>query len=175
MICLYINTGVGFWLALEDCTTENGCLSFVKNSHKDNLSNKRMIRQGHTVDTINNITLTQHSNINVTTTPNNTDVNSIFIGNDKSNYTASQYTVEPVKRGSLVLIHGDVVHSSTANTSSNSRYIYTFHCIDGYKTTYPNTNWLQSKLPFPHLLTVQEEQQQLDKIIQQQDETKERK
>ena len=27
---------IGVWIALEDCTVENGCLSFVPGSHKGN-------------------------------------------------------------------------------------------------------------------------------------------
>ena len=31
-------SAVGFWFALEDCTAENGCLSFIPGSHKGILS-----------------------------------------------------------------------------------------------------------------------------------------
>ncbi|KAF9894521.1 hypothetical protein FE257_006405 [Aspergillus nanangensis] len=49
-----------------------------------------------------------------------------------------------VKAGSLVLIHGNVLHKSEKNTSPRSRYAYTFHVIesaDGWK--YDERNWLQ--------------------------------
>lgn len=43
---LYSNplSALGFWFALEDCTPQNGCLSFVPGSHKVNVINKRLER-----------------------------------------------------------------------------------------------------------------------------------
>ena len=38
-------SAVGFWFALEDCTTTNGCLSFVPGSHKTSPIAKRFVRQ----------------------------------------------------------------------------------------------------------------------------------
>jgi phytanoyl-CoA hydroxylase len=38
-------SAVGFWFALEDCTTTNGCLSFVPGSHKTSPITKRFVRQ----------------------------------------------------------------------------------------------------------------------------------
>lgn len=37
-------SAVGFWFALEDCTTTNGCLSFVPGSHKTSPIIKRFVR-----------------------------------------------------------------------------------------------------------------------------------
>ena len=37
-------SAVGFWFALEDCTTTNGCLSFVPRSHKTSPITKRLVR-----------------------------------------------------------------------------------------------------------------------------------
>jgi len=39
-----------------------------------------------------------------------------------------------------VIIHGSVLHKSEANRSSNSRYIYTFHIIEG-EAKYDERNW----------------------------------
>lgn len=54
--------------------------------------------------------------------------------------------------GSLVLIDGMVYHKSGANNSDNSRWIYTFHCIEG-QAEYPGDNWLQptEEVPFTDL------------------------
>ncbi|KAJ1962684.1 hypothetical protein GGI12_002501 [Dipsacomyces acuminosporus] len=47
-----------------------------------------------------------------------------------------------VKAGSLVLIHGQVLHRSSHNYSEKSRWIYTFHIVEGgYE--YDSRNWLQ--------------------------------
>ena len=57
-----------------------------------------------------------------------------------------------IARGDLVLIHGEVVHASKANFSSQSRHAYTFHMIEA-AATYDSLNWLQPTLahPFPRL------------------------
>lgn len=45
--------------------------------------------------------------------------------------------------GSLVLIHGQVVHFSEQNKSEKSRHAYTFHIIEQKDTKYSEENWLQ--------------------------------
>ena len=50
-------------------------------------------------------------------------------------------TIE-IKKGSLVVIHGSVVHASTANKSSGSRWVYTFHACSG-GAVWDDGNWLQ--------------------------------
>ena len=44
---LYTNppSAVGFWIALEDATAENGCLSFAKGSHRRTPVTTRLVRQ----------------------------------------------------------------------------------------------------------------------------------
>ena len=55
----------------------------------------------------------------------------------------SQYVLGEVKAGSLVLIHGNLLHKSERNTSPNGRVIYTFHIIEGEGAEYDARNWLQ--------------------------------
>jgi phytanoyl-CoA hydroxylase len=45
-----------------------------------------------------------------------------------------EFVMGEVKKGSLVLIHGNVLHKSERNLSSRSRFIYTFHVstLGGY-------------------------------------------
>ncbi|KAL7318974.1 hypothetical protein PS15m_002155 [Mucor circinelloides] len=110
-------SATGFWFALEDCTEENGCLWFVPGSHKDIPITKRFVRNPHGSGTV-------------------------FIGEENPPIDESKYVICEVKAGSLVLIHGSVVHKSAPNFSEKSRYIYTFHCIEG-DAFYPKDNWLQ--------------------------------
>ena len=42
---------------------------------------------------------------------------------------AWEYVVAPVKKGGLVIIHGDVVHKSEQNHSDRSRHVYTFNVL----------------------------------------------
>lgn len=52
------------------------------------------------------------------------------------------YTMGEVKAGTLVLIHGNLLHKSEKNLSGKSRFIYTFHVIEG-DNKYDERNWLQ--------------------------------
>lgn len=76
----------------------------------------------------------------------------IFTGEDTLKIDESKYVKCEVNAGSLVLIHGSVVHKSAPNYSKNSRYIYTFHVIEG-EAKYPSDNWLQpaNGQPFTHV------------------------
>lgn len=49
----------------------------------------------------------------------------------------------PVKKGSLVVIHGLVIHQSESNRSDKSRYAYTFHVMETLNVKYSPDNWLQ--------------------------------
>jgi len=107
------DTVIGFWVALEDATTENGCLWVATGGHKGPLR-KLFTREN---DKMKMITLNE--------TPfENTD------------------TAVEVEKGSLVLLHGRLPHYSCENTSDKSRHAYTLHVIDGHKK-YPKENWLQ--------------------------------
>lgn len=53
------------------------------------------------------------------------------------------YVPGEVKAGSLVVIHGNILHKSEKNLSQKGRIIYTFHVIEGEGTKYDEKNWLQ--------------------------------
>ena len=53
-----------------------------------------------------------------------------------------EYTIEECAAGTLVLIHGNVLHASERNTSGKSRFVYTFHVIEG-ESVYDERNWLR--------------------------------
>ncbi|KAI0009948.1 phytanoyl-CoA dioxygenase [Xylariaceae sp. FL0662B] len=127
-------SAVGFWYALEDATAENGCLSFLPGSHRWAPVRRRFVRAraGGTE----------------------------FVENDGSKFPAGdgygeeagengegegegEYKMGEVKAGSLVLIHGNLLHKSEKNLSQKGRIIYTFHVIEGEGTKYDERNWLQ--------------------------------
>ena len=62
----------------------------------------------------------------------------------------------PIRRiGDLVLIHGSVLHKSGRNTSTKTRYAYTFHMVDSPPhAEYDEKNWLQptAEMPFSKML-----------------------
>ena len=125
-------SAVGWWYALEDTTQENGCLSFARGSHKRSPIKKRFVRTGE-----------------------QGKEGTGFIDNDGAQFpeklqggtaTTSDaeetYTMGEVKAGTLVLIHGNILHKSEKNLSGKSRFIYTFHVIEGNQK-YDERNWLQ--------------------------------
>ncbi|KAI9017730.1 hypothetical protein BC832DRAFT_545534 [Gaertneriomyces semiglobifer] len=126
-LCTQPLSAVGMWFALEDCTPENGCMYFVPGSHKTTPITKRFVRM-----------------------PNGgTDF--IQISDKEVHEPAEEeYVVAPTPAGTLVLIHGSVLHKSGHNLSDKSRWIYTFHMIEG-EATYPADNWLQTPAPFTKL------------------------
>lgn len=144
-------SALGFWFALEDCTRENGCLSFLKGSHRwtkgstgggDNATpleadashaaqygrargvNRRFVRKNGTAE--------------------GTTFQSLA-ADEETQWDEDAATLEECPAGTLVLIHGSVLHQSKKNTSDKSRYIYTFHMIEGdeSRAKYDELNWLQ--------------------------------
>jgi len=127
---LYTNppSAVGFWIALEDATAENGCLSFAKGSHRRAPVKSRFVRKANEG--------TEFDDVEGATFPAGSDVEEDNLGVEK------EYTLGEVKAGTLVLIHGNLLHKSEKNLSARSRFIYTFHCIEG-ENEYDKKNWLQ--------------------------------
>ena len=118
---LYTNppSAVGFWYALEDTTVENGCLSFVPGSHLWEPIRKRFIRvEG---DGTGFMDLEEGGKWG-DGLPEGT------VGRRKDEeMPGERFTVGEVKKGTLVLIHGNILHKSERNLSERSRHIYTFH------------------------------------------------
>lgn len=114
---------IGFWIALDDATVENGCLSFIPGSH-DSGVHRRFIRN-----------------------PDKSSDELLIYDSPQPMYPTSAFHSVPVKRGSLVVIHGQVIHKSEHNKSSKSRHAYTFHLMEQESKWSPD-NWLQSEKGF---------------------------
>ncbi|KAK6584005.1 hypothetical protein PZA11_003735 [Diplocarpon coronariae] len=121
-------SAVGFWYALEDATAENGCLSFLPGSHKTAGIGQRFVRKedGSGTEFMDNVGKQF---------PVGPEYGAQKIEGD--------YVLGEVKAGSLVLIHGNLLHKSEKNLSTKGRIIYTFHVIEGEGTVYDEENWLQ--------------------------------
>ncbi|KAF8004918.1 hypothetical protein HF325_000375 [Metschnikowia pulcherrima] len=115
-------SALGFWFALEDCTPENGCLSYHPGSHKTFPINKRFVRIESGAKGCNMIDL-------------DTDKPMPKDHPDK-------YRLVECKAGSLILIHNSVLHKLEKNVLGKSRFAYAFHLIDG-TAEYDELNWLQ--------------------------------
>ncbi|KAK4811688.1 hypothetical protein QYF61_024760 [Mycteria americana] len=119
---------LGFWIALEDATLENGCLWFIPGSHTSGIT-RRMVRAASGTSTCVE-----------------------FVGSEPA-YDNSQFIPLPISKGGLILIHGEVVHKSELNSSESSRHAFTFHVMEAKDTSWSKENWLQPtpELPFPSL------------------------
>ncbi|XP_046672571.1 phytanoyl-CoA dioxygenase domain-containing protein 1 [Homalodisca vitripennis] len=117
-------TTVGFWIALEDATLENGCLWFVRGSHRSGV-HRRFVRNP------------------------DSDSPDLFVYDAPPQiYPNSAFHAVPVSKGACIIIHGQVVHRSDHNRSDKSRHAYTFHVFDAKHSTYSKDNWLQTSEKF---------------------------
>lgn len=127
----------GLWFALEDVSIDNGCLWAVPGSHKEGIT---------------------------TRFKRNAEGNGVFFtppeDRDKAPWTSltekwgkdvcpEKWVPLVCKKGSLVVIHGSVVHMSEVNNSPVSRHAYTLHMTERSSTWSPD-NWLQRppEMPF---------------------------
>lgn len=106
---------LGFWFALEDATTENGCMYFLPGQHKGPLR-QRNRRTGPYAAATQVL--------------------------DDTPWDLSQAVSVEARRGTLVVFHGRAPHFSGPNRSAHSRHAYTLHVIDR-ACTYPEDNWLR--------------------------------
>lgn len=118
-------TVVGFWVALEDATKENGCLWAEPGGHEGPLRT-RFVRESD--DT------TRFEQVDQTPFPEP---------------GGPELVPLEVEKGTLVLLHGLLPHWSDVNRSDKSRHAFTLHVIDG-AADYPAGNWLTRDpgLPF---------------------------
>jgi len=107
---------VGFWFAIDDATTENGCMWALPGGH--------------------NIPVKSRSRVNADRSASYMEV---F---DDSPYPTEGLVPLEAERGTLVLLNGTLPHLSGPNTSDKPRHAYTIHAIDA-QAHYPADNWLQ--------------------------------
>ncbi|PIA26517.1 hypothetical protein AQUCO_09100002v1 [Aquilegia coerulea] len=107
----------GLWLALEDATVINGCLWAIPGSHKNGLV-RRFIR----------------------------DDEGVHFDRPSPSYDHKDFVSIEVKAGSLVIIHGDLIHQSFENQSPKSRHALSLHVVDTESCVWAPDNWLRRKV-----------------------------
>lgn len=107
---------VGFWIAIDDATVENGCMWALPGGHR--------------------IPARTRSRLNESRTATVTDVL------DPTPYPTEGLVPLEAPRGTLVVLHGLLPHLSGPNLSDKPRHAYTVHVIDGTAKYLPD-NWLQ--------------------------------
>jgi phytanoyl-CoA hydroxylase len=115
-------TCVGFWFAIDDATTENGCMWALPGGHR--IPPKTRFRR------VADGTATEMEVLDPTPFP-----------------TEGLVPLE-APRGTLILLDGLLPHLSGPNHSDKPRHAYTLHVIDG-TAEYPADNWLQRDPSLP--------------------------
>ncbi|KAL2344735.1 hypothetical protein Fmac_006020 [Flemingia macrophylla] len=110
-------TCTGLWLALEDANILNGCLWAIPGSHKNGLV-RRFLR----------------------------DEDGVKFDRSSPSYDQKDFVPIEVKAGSLVVIHGDLIHQSFENQSRKSRHAYSLHVVDTVGCTWASENWIRRKV-----------------------------
>lgn len=107
-------TVTGFWIALDDADSDNGCLMALPGGHRGPLR-QRFHRSGEAlvIETL-----------------------------DDTPWPGSEPVAIEAPRGTLVVLHGLLPHASAPNRSARSRHAYALHLIDGC-AEYASDNWLQ--------------------------------
>ncbi|MCZ6900462.1 MAG: phytanoyl-CoA dioxygenase family protein [Bacteroidetes bacterium] len=118
---------MGFWMALEDATVENGCLQGIPGSHGDGDVQRRFLR--------------------------NQQGDGVLFQGESREWDLSRMVPLEAKNRSLVLLDGACVHMSAENRSPHSRHAYIIHAVDATNDQWPVDNWLQRppEMPFKHL------------------------
>ena len=112
---------VGFWLAIDEATLENGCMEFIPGEHEKPL--RRLFRRKDGGGTE-------------------------FINLDDAPYPEDRRVAAPAAIGDLVIFSGRAPHMSRANRSARPRMAYTLHMIEA-TAGYPEWNWLQRPKEMP--------------------------
>lgn len=117
---LYTEPGscIGFWYALEDATTNNGCLWAKPGGHRTSLRSWFRRKNG-----------------------GGTEMQIL----DNEPYTMEGMIPLEVKKGTCIVLHGLLPHYSLPNTSGRSRQAYAIHTINRH-AVYPSANWLHRNM-----------------------------
>lgn len=112
---------VGFWVALDEATLENGCMEFIPGDHRGPL--RRLFRR-------------------------KPDGGTEMVTLDAAPYPEERRVAAPAGVGDLVIFSGRAPHLSRANRSARPRMAFALHLIEA-GARYPEWNWLQRRADMP--------------------------
>ena len=107
---------VGFWFAIDDATTENGCMWALPGGHRLSVKGRSRLNAARSASVMDVL--------------------------DPEPYPTEGLVALEAKRGTLVVLDGALPHRSGPNRSERPRHAYTVHAIDGVARYLPD-NWLQ--------------------------------
>ncbi len=116
---------LGAWIALEDAHVDNGCLLALPGSNNDYSLQDVFVRNAANTGT--EFEPTEH---------------------ERAEWDIEKLIPLEVKKGTLVLIHGEMVHGSSPNRSTSSRHAYVLHLVD-LNCEWSTRNWLQRPVNAP--------------------------
>jgi len=105
---------IGLWFALEDATIDNGCMFALPGRHREPLKSRFRRKADGSLG---------------------------YDVDDPASWPAEGAVPLEARRGTLIVLHGQLPHLSGANRSTKSRHAYTLHLIDG-ACRYATDNWL---------------------------------
>ncbi|KAF7902889.1 hypothetical protein EAF00_002791 [Botryotinia globosa] len=111
-----------FWYALEDCSTENGCLAVAPGSHRVQPITRRCRTNENGQPEFVDLEKPVYAKIE------GVDDSTLPKKNEKGEF---EYKKLEVKAGTLILMHGNLMHKSEANHSSKSRVAFNFGVVEG--------------------------------------------
>ena len=109
-------SGLTFWYALEDTTLENGCLCVAQGSHLTTPLKQRLVKSDNGVP--------QFKDLPAPLWARDSLKSEVELEQPEYEYQALE-----VKKGALVLFHGNLIHRSAANESDKNRIAYTFSIV----------------------------------------------
>ncbi|KAB8071622.1 hypothetical protein BDV29DRAFT_13782 [Aspergillus leporis] len=134
-------SAVGWWFALQDAGPGNATLGMYRGSHrgvKGGRIGRRFVRRNDGEGRAVGTEFVENRGAGL---PRGMEEEGM---EGQEGPREEDLEILEVKAGSLVLIHGNVLHKSERNTSERSRFAYTFHVIEGAEGwEYDERNWLQ--------------------------------
>lgn len=70
-------------------------------------------------------------------------ITTIYEPNTPPKYNLEGAEALDAEQGSIVLLHGDLVHFSHANVSDKQRHAYTLHVVESRNHKWAEDNWIQ--------------------------------
>lgn len=113
---------MGFWFAIDDATTENGCMWALPGGHR--------------------LPVKSRSRLDASRNHPGGSLEAVIDVFDPTPYPTDGLVPLEAERGTLILLDGALPHLSGPNRSDRPRHAYTLHVIDG-AARYLDDNWLQ--------------------------------
>lgn len=135
---------VAFWIPLVDVDLGNGCLQAIPGSHKCMFSFNLII---YLLNTNKNLDPIKYR------FKLNDKKNGVYMEpkreDNSKDWPKEKFVPIETKAGSLVVIHGSLVHMSEKNHGERDRNVYTWHMVDK-NAIWSEDNWIQAT-PFKEM------------------------